>query len=520
MSANATFIDRMQGRKEPWAWHLAALAGLLALIVGLFWQEASNAVEVWWIYPTYSHCFLIIPIALWLIWEKRDELRIQTPALAVKALLAVPFVLAIWFMAKIATINEVRQIAVIGLVQIALLAMLGTRVYRSILFPALFLFFLVPVGQYLIPPMQRFATAFTDSGLNLLGIAHYTEGTTIELTTGSFEIAEACAGLRFLIATITLGVLFAHLTYRRWWKIAAFLAACVIVPLIANGFRCIGIIMLAYMTNNQLAVGADHIVYGWGFNVAILLVIFFVGSRFRDSVPAQERIVAADSGAVPRAAVVALAIATAVTISAGPAIAYWHENRTVTANARGFAPSLALKGWRVVPAAGRWHPDFANPDREANATLVQESSNAPAVDLAIVYYGRIREGHSLIATTNRLWDNETWHPVEARSISAKLGATPLHLDETIISSTTERRLVWSSYWMDERFTTSRLIIKLLQLKTAFSGNEAAALIAFSTPIDGAVEDARARLETALAAFTDLPKQLVATGREGAAGSLD
>jgi hypothetical protein len=74
--------------------------------------------------------------------------------------------------------------------------------------------------------------------------------------------------------------------------------------------------------------------------------------------------------------------------------------------------------------------------------------------------------------------------------------------------------------MDERFTTSRLIIKLLQLKTAFSGNEAAALIAFSTPIDGAVEDARARLETALAAFTDLPKQLVATGREGAAGSLD
>jgi len=340
------------------------------------------------------------------------------------------------------------------------------------------------------------------------------------LTTGSFEIAEACAGLRFLIATITLGVLFAHLTYRRWWKIAAFLAACVIVPLIANGFRCIGIILLAHVTDNQLAVGADHIVYGWGFNVAILLVIFFVGSRFRDLAPLQKQFVTADSSVVPRYTVVSLAVAMALAISAGPAIAYRHDSRAIATNTRGFAPSLALKGWRVVPAAGRWHPDFANPDREANATLVQESSNAPAVDLAIVYYGRIREGHSLIATTNRLWDNETWHPVEARSTSAKLGATPLRLDETIISSGLERRLVWSSYWMDERFTTSNLTIKLLQLKTTFSGNEAAALIAFSTPIDGAVEDARARLETALAAFADLPKRLVATGREGALGSLD
>src|SRR2546423_2665225 len=111
--------------------------------------------------------------------------------------------------------------------------------------------------------MQDFATRFTDIGLMLIGVPHYTEGTTIELTNGRFEVAEACAGLRFLIATVALAVLFAHLNYQKPYKVALLLSAAIIVPLIANGLRCLGIILLAHVTNNQLAVGADHLVYGW-----------------------------------------------------------------------------------------------------------------------------------------------------------------------------------------------------------------------------------------------------------------
>src|SRR2546423_12882223 len=104
--------------------------------------------------------------------------------------------------------------------------------------------------------MPDFATRFTDIGLMLIGVPHYTEGTTIELTNGRFEIAEACAGLRFLIATVALGVLFAHIAYRRWPKRMLFLIGCVVAPLIGNGFRCLGIIELAHITNNELAGGA------------------------------------------------------------------------------------------------------------------------------------------------------------------------------------------------------------------------------------------------------------------------
>jgi hypothetical protein len=73
--------------------------------------------------------------------------------------------------------------------------------------------------------------------------------------------------------------------------------------------------------------------------------------------------------------------------------------------------------------------------------------------------------------------------------------------------------------MDERFTTSDVVIKLLQLKTAFIGNEASALIAFSTPIDGAIDDARSRLRSAMASFANLPKDLTLTGAESIASDV-
>ena len=116
-----------------------------------------------------------------------------------------PVLALIWWMGELAAINEVQQYAVVGLIQAMIVALLGINVIRVIWFPILYLLFLVPTGEYLIAPMQHFATHFVDVCLNLLRIPHYTEGTTFELTNGRFEIAEACAGLRFLIATVTLG---------------------------------------------------------------------------------------------------------------------------------------------------------------------------------------------------------------------------------------------------------------------------------------------------------------------------
>src|SRR5262249_10970952 len=155
-----------------------------------------------------------------------------------------------WWMGQLLAINEVQQYAAVGMMQVLIVTLLGLNVVRLIWFPVLYLIFLVPTGEYLIDPMQRFAAHFVDISLTLLNIAHYREGTVFDLTNGRFEIAEACAGLRFLIATVTLGVLFSYMMFRKPVKAMLFMVASVAVPLIGNGLRCVGIIVLAHLTNN------------------------------------------------------------------------------------------------------------------------------------------------------------------------------------------------------------------------------------------------------------------------------
>lgn len=505
--------------RQSWFEHASALGALIALTLLGFHDAVAAALQVWWVSPTYSHCFLIIPISAWLVWERRDRLANLYPAVEPRALWALPPLLALWWMGELSTINEVRQIAVIAIVEVAIVAMLGLRVYRVIWFAALYLFFLVPTGEYLIGPMQRFATVFTDSTLNLIGIPHYTEGTVIELTNGRFEIAEACAGLRFLIATVALGVLFAYLMFRKRLKIALFLLACVLVPLIGNGLRVVGIILLAHFTNNKYGAGADHLIYGWGFNVAILLVLFLIGSFFRDPISEvvhdEARTPHLDT---PRRTVLVLA-ATAFVIGIGPAVAFWHDSRAISPDIASLNAPLRLHEWQSEPLTGLWRPVYTGVDAEREASLIpKRPGSAVPVDLYIGYYGRARTGHSVTAHVNKLWNVRFWTGLSSSSVQSPLGPRRIVMQEWIVSSASQKRIIWASYWVDGTFTTSVLKVKLLQAQAALEGHEGEALVAVSTVIDGTVEGARERLSSAMSDLDGLPLVLDSVNRRASQSS--
>src|ERR1700742_3821081 len=95
--------------------------------------------------------------------------------------------------------------------------------------PLLYLFFLVPFGAFLTPVLQGFTAHFIDVGLGVLGIPHVVDAYFIEIPEGRFVVAEACAGLRFLIASIAFGVLYACLMYRGIWRRLGFIAASMVV---------------------------------------------------------------------------------------------------------------------------------------------------------------------------------------------------------------------------------------------------------------------------------------------------
>jgi exosortase A len=487
---------------SAWATHLAALAGLVVVLGLLYARTIAAAVTVWWVSPTFSHCFLIIPVVGYLIWGKRRALARLPPAAHPRALwLALP-VMAAAFVGALASINEIEQLALIAFVQVLALSLLGPKVYRVILFPALYLFFLVPMGEYLIGPLQRFTTWFIDQGLTLLGILHYTEGNIIELANGRFQVAEACAGLRFLIATIAVGALFAHLTYRKGRKIALFMLACVIVPIIGNGFRALGIVLLAHFSDNRIAVGADHLVYGWGFSVAILAALMFVGSKFADDFPPEPSVAPAPLPARAHLLPVTVLLSL-LAISAVPAFAAWHATgRPVDASAFAVVPDV--QDFSTESVSRDWAPGFQSPDAKLEFAMRRDG---PSVDVFVDYYGGEIEGHNLISSANKFWDEEVWHPISEGQAHAKVGATPVAFRELQIGSAGATRLVWWTYISAGAFTQSGLTVKLDHVKAALTGGGGAALLALSTPVDGETDAARARLRDAAAALQPVKDRL-------------
>ena len=511
----AAAIDRAARRPAPslvWMTNLIALWALVGLLCVFNAQAIAAAVRVWWVSPTFSHCFFVIPVSAYLVWGRRHALARITPVAYPPALALFPALVLISLAAKVTHINEVEQLAFIGLLQVLILGILGPQVYRRILFSSLFLFFLVPMGEYLIVPLQHFTTHFVSAGLTLLGIPHYTEMTLIQLSNGDFEVAEACAGLRFLIATIAVSVLFVHLTYRKWHKIVIYLAASLVVPPIANGFRALGIVLLAHWSDNRIAHGADHIIYGWGFLVAILTMLMVIGMRYADPIPSEkndEAVVAAE----PRPRVLALTVVLSVAaICFGPALLYRTNQRAAHLDTAAFSAPLKPIGWQTSAVSDGWSPQYAAPDAPLVLSMREAGSVAVPVDVFVNYYAGGNDSQTLISSSNKLWNENVWHPLSQGKTQAELGGRKLHLREAVISSAGFTRIIWWTYWSGGRFSISPIEVKLDGLRQAFSGGGGSALLAVSTPVDADTGEARGRLRRALGVLGAITARLDEVGR--------
>jgi exosortase len=122
------------------------------------------------------------------------------------------------------------------MLQGAVLACLGKAVTRGLAFPLFYAWFLVPAGEELVPAMQTVTARIAAFLLDLSGVPAHLEGIFITTPSGYFKVAEACAGVKFLIAMTAFGALVANLCFRAWPRRIAFLAVAILVPVLANGF--------------------------------------------------------------------------------------------------------------------------------------------------------------------------------------------------------------------------------------------------------------------------------------------
>lgn len=270
--------------------HVKVISLLLLLLVSwmlVFWPTLQNMEQVWRGSDTYMHCYLIPLIAIWLCYDQRQHINFTAKPSAWPLLAMVP-IIAIWLIGFASDTNALSHFSAVILLQLALATLFGLALSKQLLFPLFYLIFMVPFGEALNPPLQDITASLSVAMLQWAGVPVFREGLYLATPIGQFEVAVACSGLRFLIASIAIGTLFCYLTYRKWYKHVLFMVSLLAFSVLANGFRAFFLIWIAEKSNMEYGFGADHYIYGWVFFGVVMFVMFWLGGRFTDAAPAIE----------------------------------------------------------------------------------------------------------------------------------------------------------------------------------------------------------------------------------------
>lgn len=483
-------------------------AGLaVAGVVALFHQTAWSMVSVWIRSETYTHGFLIVPLAIWLVWEKRHHLFTLLPKPEYRVLLLTLPLGFVWLLGRLVDVLVIQQAAFVALLLSVLWILLGNRVTRFLAFPLGFLFFAVPVGEGLIPPMMDFTADFTVAMLRLTGIPVFREGTFFSIPSGDWSVVEGCSGVRYLIASVTLGVIYAYLTYHRFWKRLLFILVSVVVPVIANGLRAYMIVMIAHLSDMQLALGVDHFIYGWVFFGIVITIMFLIGAIWRDPPEPAPRFDKGAGGSGSTTALRATLVAWTV-VAIWPLAAWTMERDSLPGDVQvSISVPAATGGWRAATrSAWDWRPQVVNPDAELYQFYQYDDQT---VGLYLGLYLTQRQDAELVNSQNIMvrQKHPVWRNKGRSSPEVLLDGRAVPVQQSIVTSMAQRLLVWHWYRVGDYYTSNPYVGKILEaVNRLFGGRRDGAFLVVATPYVEKTDDAVPVLQAFLDAMLPVVEQ--------------
>lgn len=468
---------------------------LLAYLLG-YWTTLKTLVGVWGGDGTFQYAFLIVPIALFLVWERRRKVSACDFAPSRIGALLVGGWMLCWLAGTLIGVQLVQHFAVVALLPSLVLAVYGGSVARVLLFPLLYLFFAFPwpVGG-LTALLQQITAEFSVRALQLTGFTTVLQGVVIETPYGNWHVAEACSGIKFFIASLALGALYANLFYRSWRRRLIFMVFAFVVPIVANGFRVYFTIVIGEVFGVQYATGTDHLIFGWQFFGTVLLLLFISGWRWREEPLTEPKVATPGLAALRPVSGTALGLL----LLAGPLTAAALSASTPPSVATVLSPSFGA--WRLsLPRANPLGAHFRAPDALLMATYADGQRHVNL--LRVAYLGRPREGHKLFLNGNRLYDGRHWKVIESRELRRQ--DRPQVMRELELGSGGQRRLAWLWYVVGEQPAVGLLGVKLLQLRDGLLARPVSTqLLMVSTPLLGGASghgDATASLRAFLQAY--------------------
>jgi exosortase A len=451
----------------------AAVAVLVAAIVWLGIEHFQSMARSWTGNGAYAHGWFVAPLAGVLLWRRRAAISaapLQPHWSGVIALAALVWLVSV---AEHASVQVLAQLGTVAMIPTAVLLCLGVGVLRAAFSAMAMLFLMVPFGEELVPALMRLTAFTTVAGLQLIGIPVYQDGFYFSIPAGDFEVAKACSGLRYLIASLTLCIFYAMAYLRQRRHQLLFIALGVIIPILANLARALLIVLLAHWSNMRIAAGIDHIIYGWIFFGVVMLALLALGERLhrREGSPALAPLPDQAGGSAIDNGPVAGSLAG---LAAGLVVLMTPWVPSVPAAQVSAAELPDRMGeWVQTAPNSSWRPGYPGAAR----TILQgyrSSADGARVDLALLLYADQQQGSEIIN-----WENEPLADERVRIVDRRLRSlTPAKPGEPNSVVAIEARgplgavLIWRWYAVGDYQSGSDVAVQLRRLLSRAAGRVA------------------------------------------------
>ena len=235
----------LRGSLSPGAMLKAAVIGVL--LVWMNWWQLVELVSRWRHDANWSHGFVIPLFSLYLLYARRDELLSARRRVFPWAL---PMVIGsvLWILIGFHPIHThwLCQLGMVSLVFWLVLYLAGPSVVRVTWLPMLFLVLAMPLPpmlyQGIAVPLQELAARCSVAILRILGVEISITASNLTITSlsgarNSLTVAEACSGVRSLMAFVALGVAWAYLEDRPIWQRVVLVLSAVPIAILCNVLR-------------------------------------------------------------------------------------------------------------------------------------------------------------------------------------------------------------------------------------------------------------------------------------------
>ena len=487
--------------------HIKIVAALAALVAGLgflYHDVVVKLVHDWATDDNYSHGFIIVPIALYLAWERRDQLAatVRRPSiLGIFVVLGSLVMLAVGTLGAELFLTRIALLATLGGI---LLFTCGWQYLRILAFPLAFLLLMIPIPAIIFNeiafPLQLMAARLGTASLTELNVPVLREGNLIMLASTTLEVTEACSGIRSLISLLTLGIVFGYFTDPRASVRTAIALATIPVAIVANGSRILGTGLAVQFYGPKAAEDFFHMFSGWLLFIVAFLMIFLLqrlvvwiapSPRHQDGNPHPGP--SSVSHPVENSIFARVMIVTACLVVG--AVFLGVVSRTEALPIRDSLSSLPMRigSWEGQPTLQFSSKILAVLGVDEYVSRFYLRPDRRRVHLYVAYYQSQRQGKTIHSPKNCL-PGAGWVPVEPGHISIPVGAgDPIEVNRYVIQKGTKKQVVLYWYHSRGRVVASEYWAKIYLVLDAIRMNRTdGALVRVISPVAGSEEMAEQR----------------------------